>query len=122
MKVTKIAENVITLKAPYEVKDACKSIPGARWNRKTKVWEYPVSAIVDIVDTFPDVEISTELKKEYLKMKEVFAKVEALKNGKLEPREHPFLMYHQRVCRDIALYMPRYGFFLDTVTWKTLTA
>ncbi|MFY9423067.1 MAG: DEAD/DEAH box helicase, partial [Bacilli bacterium] len=122
MKVTKIAKNVLTLKALYEVKDACKSIPGARWNRKTKVWEYPVTAIVDIVDTFPDVAISTELKKEYLKMKEAFIQVEALKNGKLEPREHPFLMYHQRVCRDIASYMPRYGFFLDTGTGKTLTA
>jgi len=45
-----------------------------------------------------------------------------LKRGKTAPREHEFLMEHQRLCKDIADRTARYGFFLDTGTGKTLTA
>lgn len=38
-----VRENLLTVKAPYELKEACKSILGARWSKALKVWTYPAS-------------------------------------------------------------------------------
>jgi len=34
----------IVLRTPFALKDACKSIPGAKWSPELKAWTYPISA------------------------------------------------------------------------------
>lgn len=34
----------IVVRTPFALKDACKSIPGAKWNPELKAWTYPISA------------------------------------------------------------------------------
>ena len=35
------SDNVLAVRAPFYLKDACKAIPGARWNKDLKMWVYP---------------------------------------------------------------------------------
>jgi len=38
-----LAENRLAIETPFLLKDACKSIPGARWDKGLKAWTYPAT-------------------------------------------------------------------------------
>lgn len=117
-----LTKDKIGLKTEIEDKDICKTIPGGVWNRHKLIWEYPRGAMVDIARKFKSLTMDRSLEEEFVAVCKAVEHVSRLKNGDTAPRQHPFLMKHQRVCRDIAKVMPSYAFFLDTGTGKTLTA
>jgi hypothetical protein len=55
-----LADNLLAIRAPYYMKDVCKSIPGARWKPELKMWTYPAtpSAARQIFLTLPHAESS----------------------------------------------------------------
>jgi len=38
-----ISDGIIAAETPYELKDTCKSIPGHRWNKTRRRWEFPLT-------------------------------------------------------------------------------
>lgn len=103
--------------------DRCRSVFGGKWNKKLGVWEYPITALPFIQEVFGK-SLSLDSSVEALAIRHTCIQeaVKGLIAGETEPREHSFLMRHQRLCRDIALYHHRYAWYMDVGTGKTLTA
>ncbi|MBN2377032.1 MAG: DEAD/DEAH box helicase [Sedimentisphaerales bacterium] len=40
-----MTDNCIRVSTSFRLKDVCKSIPGARWNKNTRTWDYPATPI-----------------------------------------------------------------------------
>jgi len=117
------ATQELELAAPYSSTSPCRRILGAVYDKRRKVWTFPVSAISTVKKVFGDrVTYSVEAQQAVDKFIQDYRYVEALKSRKAEPPEHPFLMWHQRVCVEIARRFPRYAWFMDTGTGKTLAA
>lgn len=116
-------DGILRVYTRFEFKDKCKAVPSAKWNKHDKCWEYPESAILDIVEVFGEDNIKfyggTRQLLETWRSK--IRKLKDLKNGR-GVRPHPFLMKHQRIAREIAEYFPRFAYFMDTGTGKTLTS
>lgn len=53
----------IRLKAPFQMKDACKRIPGYRWDGERKAWHYPATAEVAgaLIEQFSHVHVDATL-------------------------------------------------------------
>lgn len=51
-----LTDNRLAIETPFLLKDACKAIPGARWDKGVKAWTYPATpgAARAIHQTFPD--------------------------------------------------------------------
>ena len=109
-------EGKLVLISPVEHAPTCRDIVGGKWNKKTRIWEYPISSGPEILRHFKDVGIKMDdvvmrmIEQVQLKMK----RIAGLQNRTIEPREHAFLMKHQRICVDISREANRYAFFLDT--------
>ncbi len=48
----------VMAKTPWANREQCRSVPGARWDKKQKSWHWPVSAIPVILREFKDVRYS----------------------------------------------------------------
>jgi len=115
----------VVVQSKYSFKNYCKSIISGKWSKKRRAWIYPETAIIDVIDVFkkiPEVKVTKEAKRLYESMKIREETVNKLLKGELKPRPHQFLMKHQRLAREIARYYPRFAFFLDTGTGKTVTS
>lgn len=111
------------LKTDFAYHKDCKAIPGGIWDKQNKVTVYPELAVYSIKKKFyNNLKISPSAKKAIENLNQRINHVNRLKEKKIQPREHDFLMYHQRVCRDIASLFDSYAFFLDTGTGKTITS
>jgi len=122
IKVTRVPGRKIAVISSYEDKDKCKTIFGGSWNKNKRQWEYPETAIIDIVDTFglenvKFMDDTGELLRSLVVRHNV---LNMLKTGKMNPTPHEFLMKHQRICRDIARHFDRFLLACDTGTGKTL--
>lgn len=106
----------------YSYLDKARKIGGGLWNKREECWEYPLGSAPFILEQFPKIAIDSSAREVFKHYQISTDKVMGLINKKIEPREHPFLMQHQRMCRDIAQYIHRFALFLDTGTGKTLTA
>ncbi len=115
-------DGVFKLKSSYADSNKCKAIVGGSWNKVDKVWEYTEASLPQLLEFFPNITTDAVTQRIIDITLKNFNRIQALKNGDVEPEPHPFLMRHQRVCRDIARMTDRYAFFLDTGTGKTLTA
>ncbi len=104
----------------FSYKNSLSDIPGGTWSKKSKCWEYPTTSVLDIAHTFKgDMRITKEVKKLIDEEMKRESKLTDIITGKLiDP--HPFLMGHQRKCRKIAEYFPKFAYFCDTGTGKTL--
>lgn len=102
--------------------DKAKRILGATWNKRESCWEYPLSAAPFILEAFPKATIDESAQPTVDHFIIAEEHVSKLVKGEVEPRAHPFLMKHQRLCLDISLWAYRYALFLDTGTGKTLAA
>lgn len=51
-----LAESRLAVQTAYQWRELCKTIPGARWDKKRRVWSYPASphTAKEILDAFPD--------------------------------------------------------------------
>lgn len=116
------SDNVIQVYTQFADLEYCRRVVGGKWNKKQNCWEYPLTSLPMIVEQFPSVTIDSTAKPILEKLRMQEQAVQDLRTGKAKPRPHPFLMEHQRLCRDIARYMPRFGLMLDTGTGKTITA
>jgi SNF2 family DNA or RNA helicase len=114
--------DTVQLKGDFADADKCKQVGGGKW--KKPVWEYSVEALPRIAEVFKGEKVRADQSVfdmlESLRYRNAILKNIKAKDFKLD--EHPFLMYHQKQCRAIAKYYPRFAFFLDTGTGKTLTA
>ena len=116
--------NTLQVFAPYTMLDSCRSIISGKFNKQEKCWEYPITAMPDVLDVFgPYLVLHDKMLPGYIKeMKRRYDVANKLITGELEPPEHPFLMRHQRVCLELSRLFDRYPLFLDTGTGKTLAA
>lgn len=104
----------------YANKDKCTSVPGGVWSKRFMCWEYPLQALREVVAVFPGANMGEGIDAEIHRQKQIYDSVEALKSGKTKPRDHPFLMEHQRLGRDLALRQPKYALYYDIGTGKTI--
>lgn len=107
---------------PYVYLEKARKIGGGVWNKREECWEFPLSSAPFIIEQFPSITIDQSARDVFKHYQLAMEKVNELIGRKTEPRKHPFLMQHQRMCRDIARYARRFAFYLDTGTGKTLTA
>lgn len=123
MAVLRYKDGRFIVKSSFTDADKCRSIIGGKWDKKTKTWSYPEIAIPEILHYFGDDLKMDDMTQIIIRLiNNKINNVNKLKNGEIEPEPHPFLMHHQKICRDIAKYFDRYAFFLDTGTGKTITA
>lgn len=115
-------DNRLQLFTEYKDVDKCKSILGGAWNKQIGCWQYPLEALPFVLEVFPNIPMdkSVESIRKALELKE--KGIVGLKEGKVEPRPHEFLMKHQRVGRDIAQLAPKYALYYDVGTGKTILA
>ena len=112
----------LALKTEYVNVSKCRKIIGGKWDKKEKAWTYPVMSAFKILELFDNLEIDPEAEEKIKKTEYIETQINKLKKGEIEPSQHPFLMRHQRLCRDIASLTDSFAFYLDTGTGKTLTA
>jgi SNF2 family DNA or RNA helicase len=115
-------DDKIQLFTEYSDIEKCRSIPCGKWNKKVSCWEYPLEALPNVIGAFPRATVDSILKGQLRRFDVIERNVSALVRGETEPRDHPFLMAHQRKCRDIAIFKNKYAWYMDTGTGKTLTA
>lgn len=106
----------------YALVDRARKVGGGTWNKRESCWEYPIGSAPFILEQFPGIAIDESAKMVFKHYEKSRAKILGLIGGNIEPREHEFLMRHQRMCRDLASYAHRFALYLDTGTGKTLTA
>ena len=106
----------------YAESERARKIGGGIWKRKTECWEFPLGSVPFILEQFPQITIDETAKAIFDRHKKAEKRISDLINVRCSPREHKFLMEHQRRCRDIAQFAQRFALYLDTGTGKTLTA
>ena len=106
----------------YAYLDKARKIGGGIWNKRQECWEFQLGAVPFILEQLPSVTIDESAKTVFDHYKKAEKKITGLITHRITPREHKFLMEHQRMCRDLAQYAHRYALYLDTGTGKTLTA
>lgn len=122
MRVVRSDKKLRLYDMDYSYVENARKIGSGIWNKRESCWEFPIGAAPFIIEQFPNVTIDSTAKEVFQHYKITYEKVNELINQRVAPRPHPFLMEHQRRCRDIAMYMHRFAFYLDTGTGKTLTA
>ena len=106
----------------YAEADRARRVGGGIWNKNERCWVYPLQAAPFLLEQFPRVVVDSSASEVFKHFEKVQSRVSALINKEVAPRQHDFLMEHQRRSRDIAQFMHRYAFYMDTGTGKTLTA
>jgi len=114
----------IYLKCEYGDKDKCHAIGTGRWSKVHDRWEFPRDAITTIAEVFKGQKFhaSQEVLDLLTSLRYRNTLLDNIKDKKQELPEHPFLMYHQKQCKLIAGYFPKFAFFLDTGTGKTIAS
>lgn len=112
----------LKLHCGYENADDAKRIAAAVWNKREGCWEFPLSSALFIIEVFPRARIDESAKTVIENAQVSEEHVTQLVKGTHPVRKHAFLMKHQRVCRELAVWAERYALFLDTGTGKTLAA
>ena len=109
--------------APYSDREKCQQIKGAAWDKANKCWMYPFNCLDAITTVFPGITVPDTIE-EYIKLKTTQRmKLQSIKFDNVdEDPEHPFLMKHQIVGKQIAQVHKRFAFFWDTGTGKTIMA
>lgn len=122
MRVVRSDKKLRLYDLDYAYLENARKIGGGIWNKRESCWEFPLGAVPFILEQFPSVTIDSTAKEVFKHYTMGAERVQALITKKTAPRKHPFLMEHQRMCRDIAQYKHKYALYLDTGTGKTLTA
>lgn len=126
-----IKDNKIYLRCDYVDKDKAKQIPGYRWDKTTKSWEYPLSLEIvrQIYEKFPEVETDPVAS---ANIQDLIAKTNAIQKAKLQGWENatpikpipvkvkPF--QHQVLGYNIGISMPVSALLMEMGTGKSLTA
>lgn len=126
-----IKDNKIYLRCDYVDKDKAKQIPGYRWDKTTKSWEYPLSLEIvrQIYEKFPEVETDPDASNT---IREMVAKADNVQKAKLKGWEDampiqpipvkvkPF--QHQVLGYNIGISMPVSALLMEMGTGKSLTA
>lgn len=119
MRVVK-QDGKLVVHSTYAEKDELRRVKGGTYDSKTKTWSFPLEAARDLITKIPSMQWDETIETIAKACELVDAKVHDLCKGITEPREHPFLMLHQRIGRDIALYKKRFCLFYDVGTGKTV--
>lgn len=114
-----LSNSEVKVYSTYDMRERLKSVPGSKWNPSSKTWDFPPGAVPELVQSFPDITLDTDVNKIY--HRELWKQREKNKilSGARELPEHPFLYKHQRIVRALSTVFDRFGFFADTGTGKT---
>jgi len=126
-----IKDNKIYLRCDYVDKDKAKQIPGYRWDKTTKSWEYPLSLEIvrQIYEKFPGVETNQVAS---ARIQDMFAKANNVQKAKLQGwkdatpikpmpiKVKPF--QHQILGYNIGISIPNSALLMEMGTGKSLTA
>ena len=122
MRVTRSNKKLRLYDLDYAYLEKARKIGSGIWNKRESCWEFPLGAVPFILEQFPNIAVDSSAKEVFDHYRMSTERVQALITKRVKPRNHKFLMEHQRMCRDIAQYRHKYALYLDTGTGKTLTA
>lgn len=120
MQITLMDSRTIKLTDIRNEHTEIRKIISAAWNRKENAWVLPVTALQEASDLFGRESLSDELKDILQKQKHTQRYIQHCKTATQFDDMPDFLLTHQKQCLAIARTTPRYGFFLDTGTGKTV--
>lgn len=123
------------LRADYEEREKCKTIPGYKFDDKRKCWRYPAtpSALREIIGKFPHVEIDDTAQAMVESLKAAAQAVRVAKDAGWE-KAQPLVpipvklpndwevMQHQVLGFNIGIQIPNIALLMEMGTGKTLTA
>lgn len=131
MRQITLGNNAIQLHCHYEDREIAKTVPGHKWNKADRAWEYPIrpETYTKLVEMFPGVRVDRQVIAAVTQVAEREAAVAQAKvqgwEG-VEPVEpmpltsKPFA--HQILGHNLGLSLPNVAFFQDMGTGKTITS
>lgn len=128
MNLTYKDNKLYMLVSPKERLSCMPYIYGAKLDQVTGLWVAPVGTLLPMLVVFPEIKPTNKLTRDLINQaKDILNAVQMQKNKiinkeQVTSKDYPFLMSHQVVCSNIAELRPRYAFFLDTGTGKTISS
>ena len=129
--VVALGDKCLLLYSRFEDKDACKSVPGGRWEPELKAWEYPLQpeTLERLAKVFPGLNVEPEARLELAKITEGEVLAERMKAAGWEDTEPVEPMpiktkpyQHQVAGYNLALHQPHHAMLYEQGCGKTLTA
>lgn len=80
--VIRLENGKILIKAPYDKREVCRSLSNRKWNPDLRVWEAPLDILDEVIQKFPEAELSQLLKEEVEKRKQLKEMSSKVSNGK----------------------------------------
>jgi len=127
-----IKDNKVLVACQYEEKELIKAIGNYKFNKATKLWEFPLSSLIPIIEQLRVVYDGTVeakyklLKKEQAEYKEKLVISDKIKSGKdlVLPNniDTSKLFSHQKTALSLALMFDSYALFMELGCGKSLVA
>jgi SNF2 family DNA or RNA helicase len=131
MRQITLGNNAIQLHCHYEDREIAKTVPGHKWNKADRAWEYPIrpETYTKLVEMFPGVRVDRQV---IAAVTQVYEREAAVAQAKVqgwegvEPVEpmpiksKPF--QHQVLGFNLGLKIPNLGLLFEQGCGKTLTA
>jgi len=127
-----IKDNKVLIECTYDKKDLVKAIGNYKFNKNTKLWEFPLSSLIPIIEQLRiDYDESVEAKYHLLKKEEAEykKKLEVASEIKIgtdivlpENLDISKLFKHQKVALSLASLFDSYALFMELGCGKSLVA
>jgi len=127
-----INNNKVCIECRYEEKDLVKAIGNYKFNKATKLWEFPLSSLIPIVEQLRiDYDKTVEAKYKLLKKKQAEYKEKIEISNKIKigrkislPKniDTKKLFRHQKSALSLAYMFDSYALFMEMGTGKSLVA
>lgn len=128
MDITYKDNKLYMLVSPQERIHCMPFIYGAKLDHVSGLWCAPTGALLPIMTVFPIIKPTNKATRDLIAQAKIILDEVQVQKNKITNKEtvknndYPFLMSHQAVCSNIANIRPRYAFFLDTGTGKTISS